>query len=90
MFIAQFKTYFPIGKLSQHPLDIHNTERQYRADQFASYPDRLNEYAWVNRNAQADKYHDLKHSFSWKEAARLFINQQVFTVLFINGGIPQK
>jgi len=90
LFIAPFKIYFQIGKLSQYPLDILSSSRQYIAGKSANYPDNLNDYAWVNRNDQTDNYHYLKRSLSWKEAARLFFNKQVFTVLFIDGGFPKK
>ncbi len=33
LFIEQFKAYFQIGRLSQYPLDILNSARQYIADQ---------------------------------------------------------
>ena len=86
LFIVQFKAYFQVGKLSRYPQYSH----QQMADQSVSYSDRLNGYVWVNRNNQTDKYHQLKCSLFWKEAACLFFNQRVFTVLFIDGGIPQK
>lgn len=90
LFISRFKVCFQTGPLSQHSSDIPNTVLQYITDQFAGYPDGLNDYVWVGRNKSANKNHHLKRSLSWKEAARLFINQQVFIVLFIDGGFPRK